>query len=635
MTDFANSGLKPEILKAIHELGFENQMPIQEKVIPVLLETKNDLVGLAQTGTGKTAAFGLPLLNTLVLESAKPQILVLCPTRELCIQITNDFISFSKYLGNVNVVAVYGGASIEKQIRDIKQGAHIIIATPGRLIDLMERRAIDIKKINTIVLDEADEMLNMGFKEDLDTILSDTPENKRTLMFSATMPKEIAAIASSYMKDPVEIIIGKRNEGAATVNHIYYMVNAHDRYLALKRVIDIFPDMYGLVFCRTRQETKEVAEKLMKDGYSADALHGDLSQQQRDTAMQKFRLKNLQLLVATDVAARGLDVNELSHVINYNLPDDIEVYTHRSGRTGRAGKTGTSVSIIHSREQGKIRQLEKIINKSIERKMIPQGKEICEKQLFNLISKIETSDVDLTQIDHLLPSIYSRLSWLSKEELIQKITGLEFKRLLAYYEKAADLNKSVPSESKSRTRERSGQDDSDFKSRREDRGKRETRESGEGREGRESRKSKRDSSFARFFINVGSKDGLKPQHMIGLILDHTNDRHIEIGKIDIMHKFSFFEVEASLTEKILKSFEGAEIDGRRLIVDLAQGAQNSEEKENFSSSKPDRKDSEKSFRKSPDKFKKSSGDRSRGRSDRGRNESSKKDFGNRRRSRKD
>lgn len=541
MQNFIDSGLNPDILRAVEELGFELPMPVQTKVVPVILNEKCDVIALAQTGTGKTAAFGLPILHKLDTKIRKPQVLILCPTRELCIQITGDIFAFSKYMPEVQVVAVYGGASIDKQVTELRKGAQIVVATPGRLLDLLQRKSLDFRNVNTLVLDEADEMLNMGFQEDLDAILSQTPENKRTLMFSATMSKEVASIASNYMHDPLEIIIGKRNEAATNVKHIYYMVNAHDRYLALKRVIDVFPDMYAIVFCRTRQETKDVAEKLIKDGYNADSLHGDLSQAQRDTAMQKFRLRNLQMLVATDVAARGLDVTDLTHVINYNLPDDSEIYTHRSGRTGRAGKTGISVIIIHSREQNKIHEIERLINKKIERKPVPDGKEVCEKQLFNLINKIQVNEVDITQVESFLPVIYKQLSWMSKEELIQKLVGFEFSRILSYYENAPDLNKSVSNVSQ--------------------------------KEGK-SRRANRDN-FVRFFINVGAIDGLKPANMIGLINDYTRDKTIEIGRIDIMHKFSFFECEPGLTEKILSSFEKAEFEGRPVVVDLAQGRDNS------------------------------------------------------------
>lgn len=541
MLNFNESGLNPEILRAVEELGFETPMPVQTKVVPVILNEKCDVIALAQTGTGKTAAFGLPLLQQLNVALKKPQVLILCPTRELCIQIAGDFESFAKYMQNVLIVAVYGGASIDKQISELKRGAQIVVATPGRILDVLHRKSADFKNVQTLVLDEADEMLNMGFQEDLDLILSQTPADKRTLMFSATMSKQVASIASNYMHDPLEIIIGKRNEAATNVKHIYYMVNAHDRYLALKRIIDVFPDLYAIVFCRTRQETKDIAEKLIKDGYNADSLHGDLSQAQRDMAMQKFRLRNLQMLVATDVAARGLDVTDLTHVINYNLPDDTESYTHRSGRTGRAGKTGISVIIIHSREQNKIHEIERLINKKIERKSVPEGKEVCEKQLFNLINKIQSNEVDLTQLEPFLPVIYKQLEWMSKEELIQKLVGFEFSRLLSYYENAPDLNKSVSNVSQ-----------------------------------REDKRKTRGDNFVRFFINVGAIDGLKPANLIGFINDQTRNKSIEIGRIDIMHKFSFFECEPSMTDSILSSFEGAQFEGRPIVVDLAQGRDNVE-----------------------------------------------------------
>lgn len=537
MSIFRNSGLKPEILKAVEELGFEELMPVQEEVIPAILEHDSDLVGLAQTGTGKTASFGLPLLHKMNEEVKNPQIVIMTPTRELCMQVAADFESFSKYMKEVHVVAVYGGASIENQIREIKRGVHVVVATPGRLLDLIRRKSINFKNITTVVLDEADEMLNMGFREDIDTILRVLPVKRRTLMFSATMSKEIASIAANFMHEPMEIVIGKRNVGAENVNHICYTVNASDRYLVLKRVIDFFPDMYALIFCRTREETKKIAEKLIKDAYNADALHGDLSQSQRNMAMQKFRLRNTLLLVATDVAARGLDVTDLTHVLNYNLPDELDAYTHRSGRTGRAGKEGTSICIVHSRESGKIRQIEKIINKKIEKRKIPAGKEVCEKQLFTFISKVENTIADLTPIEQYIPVINKKLSWMSKEELIQRMVHLEFSRLLSYYENAPDLN---PFEdSKGRYSETEG------------------------------RKRNREN-FNRFFINYGELDGLDKPKLIGMIKDATGDRYIEIGRIDIMHKFSFFECRMEETEKIIKSFEGKYNEGRRVIVDLAQ-----------------------------------------------------------------
>lgn len=537
MTLFLDSGLRPEILKAVEELGFAEMMPVQEEVIPAVLEHDSDLVGLAQTGTGKTAAFALPLLHRMDEYRQKPQIIVMTPTRELCIQVASDFESFSKYMNGIRIVAVYGGASIEKQIVSIKRGVQVIVATPGRLLDLIERRIIDFKSINTVILDEADEMLNMGFREDIESILSVLPAKRRTLMFSATMSNEIASIAARFMHEPLEIVVGKRNVGAENVHHLCYVVSAHDRYLVLKRIIDVFPGMYALIFCRTREETKKIAEKLIADGYNADALHGDLSQPQRDMAMQKFRLKNTTLLVATDVAARGLDVSDLTHVVNYNLPDELEAYTHRSGRTGRAGKEGISVILAHSREFGKIRTIEKIINKKIEKRLIPGGREVCEKQLFTFVSRIENAETDSASIEPYISVINKKLAWLSKEDLIERVVNLELKRLLAYYENAPDLN---PREI---VRERHP-------------------DKNKNRTGRE--------NFTRFFVNFGELDGMNAAQLIGLIKDATGDRHIEIGRIDIMHKFSFFECPQEESEKILKSFERYSYQSRRLVVDLAQ-----------------------------------------------------------------
>ena len=550
MISFSESGLNPDIIKAITEIGFEIPMPVQAEVIPAILNGDEDLVGLAQTGTGKTAAFGLPLLQNLDCKLQKPQALILSPTRELCMQIANDLASYSKYMQGVSIVSVYGGADITKQIQKLQRGVNIIVATPGRLLDLLERGKIVTSSIKILILDEADEMLNMGFKEDLDMILSTIPDGRRTLMFSATMSVEIANIASNYMKSPIEILIGKRNAGAENVSHIYFIAQANDRYLALKRIIDFYPDLYALVFCRTREETKVIAEKLIKDGYSADALHGDLSQAQRDTAMQKFRLRNLQILVATDVAARGLDVNDLTHVINYNLPDDVENYTHRSGRTGRAGKTGICASIIHSREQNKIREIERMLRKKIEPQKIPHGKEICEQQLFHLINSIEHAQYDLSQVASFLPGIYERLSILSKEDLLQRIVGLEFNRLLKYYENAPDLNKSAFS-------------DKNFKNDRNDRDD-------------NSRHRKSGGKYTRFFLNLGAMDGLNPPMLINMTTDLTSNPKIEIGKIKIMPKFSFFECLEQDMNLVLNSFQGVEFKSRKVILDIASDAENNE-----------------------------------------------------------
>ncbi len=533
MATFSEIGIEDRIIKAIEELGFEQPMPVQEKVIAHLMRNDyEDVIALAQTGTGKTAAFGLPLIQKIDTNAKYPQSLVLCPTRELCLQIKEDLTNYSKYLDNVNIAAVYGGASMEQQIKSIKKGAQIISATPGRLVDLINRKVIDLKKIKTVVLDEADEMLSMGFREELETILKETAADKNTLLFSATMPDEIRTITKRYMKNPVEISVGKRNAGAENVNHVCYMVHAKDRYLALKRIADYFPDIYGIIFCRTRNETKDVAEKLIKDGYNAEAIHGDLSQAQRDAVMSKFRIKHLKLLVATDVAARGIDVDNLSHIINYNLPDEPEIYTHRSGRTGRAGKNGTSIVIANLKEKNKLRQIENKINKKFQFSEIPAGNEICERQLFHLVDKMESAEVDHKEIDQFLPAINEKLEHLSKEEIIKKFVSLEFNRFLEYYKNNVDLNH--PNEAKSKGRSSSTSD-----------------------------------NYTRFFINLGKTDDLKPAVLIGMINDFTNVRNIEIGEIEILRNFSFFETDSEYTETILSAFQNKSFKKREIGVEIA------------------------------------------------------------------
>src|SRR6056297_1202000 len=542
MSKFNDLGFSKDILKGINDLGFAEAMPVQNEVIPVLLETNRDIVALAQTGTGKTAAFGLPIVQQINIPEKHPQALILSPTRELCVQIAKDIMAYSKYIDGLKVLPVYGGASIDAQIRGLKMGAHVIVATPGRMLDLIRRKKADISRVKTVVLDESDEMLNMGFRDDLNDILESVPKERRTLLFSATMPKEVAAIAKNYMSKPQEITIGKRNAGAENVKHIYYLVHARDRYLALKRIADMNPDIYAIIFCRTRMETKEVAEKLIKDGYNADALHGDLSQAQRDHVMQRFRLKNMQMLVATDVAARGLDVNDLTHVINYNLPDDIEAYTHRSGRTGRAGKTGISVAIVHLREKYRIKEIEKNINKKFEQLLVPKGDEICKKQLFHLIDKMEHVDVKNEQIDELLPEVYKKLEWLDKQELIKRFVSLEFNRILAYYKNTSDLN--VPDES--------------------------------GVEGRNKRKNKRSGgskNYRRLFINVGKNHKLNPQRLMGLVNESTRERNIPVGKIDILKSFAFFEIDESYTDKVLKGLNSSVFEGIRVSSEIAKEKQ--------------------------------------------------------------
>lgn len=535
MQKFNDSGLKPEILKAIEDMGFVEPTEIQKEAIPFLLEKTQDMIGLAQTGTGKTAAFGLPIIQQVEKKGKQVEALILSPTRELCIQISKELENFSKYSKNVEIAAIYGGANIDTQIKQLSRGVNIVAGTPGRVLDLIKRKRLQLENLRWLVLDEADEMLNMGFKEELDQILETTPENKQTMLFSATMPDDILNIVNRNMKNPHKITIGKRNMGTENVSHEYYMVQARDRYLALKRVVDINPDIYGLVFCRTRRETKEVAENLMADGYNADALHGDLTQPAREMVMHKMRTKNLQILVATDVAARGLDVSDLTHVINYNLPDDVEVYTHRSGRTGRAGRKGQSVSIIHTKEKGKIKQIQKMIGRPFELKKVPTGPEICERQLFALIDRFGKVEVDDEKIAEYLPRIYQKLEHFDKEELIRRFISIEFNRFLDYYKDAKDLNvdskkKENPSEKKQR-----GNDD-----------------------------------FVRFFISIGAKDNLNIVKMIGFINDTTNTRNIEIGKIDIMKAFSFFEIERKHEQTILKSFKDAKYNDVAVTVEVAE-----------------------------------------------------------------
>ncbi|MBP6611560.1 MAG: DEAD/DEAH box helicase, partial [Paludibacter sp.] len=485
---FKELNLKADILSAIEELGYENPMPVQEKTIPFMLEKTTDLVALAQTGTGKTAGFGLPVLHLIDPTRKQVQALVLAPTRELCIQIANDLKNYSKNMRGLKIVAVYGGEDIRVQLKQLDTAPQIVVATPGRLIDLIERRKVELGAIEFLVLDEADEMLNMGFKEDIETILEKTPENRRTMLFSATMPKEIASIAKRYMKNYEEITIGNKNEGSANVEHIYYVSPAKSRYLVLKRIVDLNPDIYGIVFCRTRQETKEVADHLMHDGYSADALHGDLSQAQRDTVMQKFRIRNIQLLVATDVAARGLDVSDLTHVINYNLPDDVEIYTHRSGRTGRANKKGISVSIIHSKERFKVKDIERMLRKNFELQQIPNGLEVCKKQLFYMIEKMQNVDVNEEQILPYIPQIMEQLQELPKDEIIKRFVSLEFNRFLEYYKDAEDLN----------YHEKAGGRDGNFNDRR------------NGERGERGERGPKAGNRIRLKINIGDREGIDP-----------------------------------------------------------------------------------------------------------------------------
>ncbi|MBP6356394.1 MAG: DEAD/DEAH box helicase [Paludibacter sp.] len=546
---FKELNLKADILSAIEELGYEQPMPVQEKTIPFMLEQTADLVALAQTGTGKTAAFGLPVLNMIDANRKQVQALVLAPTRELCIQIANDLKGYSKNMRGMRIVPVYGGEDIRTQLRQLDTPPQIIVATPGRLIDLIERGKIELGAIDFLVLDEADEMLNMGFKEDIETILERTPDSRRTMLFSATMPKEIAMIARKYMKNFEEITVGTKNSGSENVEHIYYVSQAKQRYLVLKRIVDLNPDIYGIVFCRTRQETKEVADHLMHDGYNADALHGDLSQAQRDTVMQKFRIRNIQLLVATDVAARGLDVSDLTHVINYNLPDDVEIYTHRSGRTGRANKKGVSVSIIHSKEKFKIKDIERMLKKSFEQQQIPNGLEVCKKQLFFLIDRMQNVEVNEEQILPYIPQIMNQLNDLNKEEILKRFVSLEFNRFLEYYKDADDLN----------YRERSDRDDRGERGQRAERGER-------GERGVKS------GNRIRLKMNIGEREGIDPKRFLGIVNDVTGDKSISIGAIEVTNKFTFFDVFADQVEKVVTAFAG-ESD---YIVSEAKGSKSFE-----------------------------------------------------------
>lgn len=546
MKTFEELGIEPDLLKAISDMGFEQPMPVQEEVIPYLLGEDNDVIALAQTGTGKTAAFGLPIIQKINLDQVYPQALILCPTRELCLQIADDLNDYSKYIDMLKVLPVYGGSSIESQIKTLRKGVHIVVATPGRLLDLMNRHCVDLSAIKNVVMDEADEMLNMGFTESIDSILAEVPANRNTLLFSATMPAEIEKISKKYMRNPREITIGVKNESTANVKHIYYMVNARDKYLTLKRIIDFYPNIYGIVFCRTKIETQDIADKLIRDGYDADALHGDLSQQQRDYVMNKFRVRNIQILVATDVAARGLDVADLTHVINYSLPDELESYTHRSGRTGRAGKTGISISIINLKEKGKIRQIEKIINKTFEPAKMPTGKEICEKQVFHFIDKIEKVKVDDSEIENLLPSVYRKLDWLDKEDLIKRMVAQEFDRLIEYYKDAEEI-KTVD--------ETSGYGD----------------RSPKGPE----------KGYSKLFIGLGKMDGITPKNLMDLINSYVEGR-VQVGKIDLFTRYSLFDVEEKSAKKIVDALRNLDFLGRNVRVSFATAEQMSRGKKDFS-----------------------------------------------------
>ena len=550
---FQDLGVREDLLKAIAELGFEAPMPVQEKVIPVLLNEDHDLVGLAQTGTGKTAAFGLPVIQRVDTEMRRPQALILAPTRELCLQIAGDLADYSKYTPGLRVLPVYGGSSIESQIRSLREGVQIIVATPGRLIDLIDRGVVKLDDVHTVVLDEADEMLNMGFVDSITAILSHVPEQRKMLLFSATMPAEVAKIAKRFMKDPEEIVIGTRNEGATNVRHIYYMVNARDKYLALKRIADNNPNIYAIIFCRTRRDTQEVADKLIQDGYNADALHGDLSQQQRDIVMKKFRDRVITMLVATDVAARGLDVDDLTHVINYGLPDDTAVYTHRSGRTGRAGKTGVSIAIIHSREKGKLREIERIIGKKFERKEVPTPEHIIEKQLYNLADRIERVEVNDNEIDKYLPGVLRKLSWLSTEDLLKRVLSLEFNRLLDYYKDAPKID--FIDEKPQRDKDRKSKDRQPVSDRDKDR---RTAERG----------------MARIYVNAGKADGFFAGNLIDLLNHNVGGQRVDVGRIDLLPQYSLFDVKKADAKRVVAGLKGADFFGKRLYSEVADPDKN-------------------------------------------------------------
>lgn len=542
--NFTELGINEQLVRAVTDLGFEEPMPIQEKVIPVLLNGDHDVVALAQTGTGKTAAYGLPVIQRLDTLANVPQALVLAPTRELCLQIAADLADYSKYINNLVILPVYGGSSIESQIRAMRKGVQVVVATPGRLIDLLNRGVVSLENVHTVVLDEADEMLNMGFVDSINDILSHVPADRKMLLFSATMPNEVAKIARRYMHNPEEVVVGTRNEGAANVRHIYYMVNARDKYPALKRVVDNTPNIYAIVFCRTRRDTQEIADNLIRDGYNAEALHGDLSQQQRDIVMKKFRDRVVPILVATDVAARGLDVDDLTHVINFGLPEDTAVYTHRSGRTGRAGKNGVSVAIIHSREKGRLREIERIIGKKFERKEVPTPQRIIEKQLYNLADRIEKVKVEDEEMAKYMPGVMKKLSWLSEEDLLKRVLSLEFNRLLEYYKdapKIADIDEK-PGKSKKENAPRSDRD----KDRR-------TAERG----------------MERIYVNAGKADGFFAGNLIEMINKMTTGKRVDVGRIDLMPGYSLFDVRKADARRVVEALTGAEWLKKRLYAEVA------------------------------------------------------------------
>lgn len=548
MKTFEELGVDEPLRKAVEELGFEQPMPVQEAVIPLLLDSDQDVVALAQTGTGKTAAFGLPVIQRIDISKRIPQALILSPTRELCLQIASDLADFSKYVSDLKILPVYGGSSIESQIRALKEAVQIIVATPGRLIDLINRGVVKLADVHTVILDEADEMLNMGFLDSINEILEHVPEDRKMLMFSATMPNDIASIAKKYMRDPKEIVIGTKNQGAQNVKHIYYMVKASDKYLAVKRVADNNPNIYAIIFCRTRKDTQEIADKLIADGYNADALHGDLSQQQRDLTMKKFRDRVTSLLVATDVAARGLDVDDLTHVINFGLPDDPAVYTHRSGRTGRAGKTGVSIAITHSREKGKLREIEKKIGKTFERKDVPTPDHIIEKQLYTLADRIEKVEVNDNEMAKFLPGVIKKLGWLSNEDLVKRILSLEFNRLLDYYKNAPKIDNIDENPSKEKRSKKKDQ----------------LPRTGEEKDRRTAGK-----GMERVYVNLGKRDGFYAGNLIETINKNNNGKRVDVGRIDLLPSYTLFDVRKSDARKVVECLTGADFIGKRIYSEIA------------------------------------------------------------------
>ena len=554
MNAFQALGLNEQLVQAITDLGFETPTPIQEQAIPILLSGTTDFVGLAQTGTGKTAAFGLPLLHLINVSERHPQALIVCPTRELCLQITNDLATYTKHTKGLFTEAVYGGASITMQIRNLKRGVHIVVATPGRLIDLIERKAIDLQKVKYVVLDEADEMLNMGFRDDIDFVLKNTVNRESIWLFSATMPPEVRAIAKNFMTTPKEITVGKKNSGNVNIDHQFFIVAAHQRYETLKRYIDFNPGMYGIIFTRTKLDAQDIAEKLVREGYEIEALHGDLTQQQRDKVMGRFRQKHLQLLIATDVAARGIDVDGITHVINYELPDDMEVYTHRSGRTARAGKTGICISICHSRESYKIKQLERMVNAQFHKLDVPSGKDVCRKQFFHFMDKLMQADISNGDYETYMADLQEKFADVSKEEVLQRVAALEFNHFLKYYENAQDLNSNL------RGSDIRGGDRRDIGSR-----------DSISRDGGRRERPQHDNGYTRLFVNLGTKDGFYKASFLQFILDESNLNKEVLGKIDMKEMNSWIEIDKAAAPAMIKSIDGKKHNGRQVRMNEADG----------------------------------------------------------------